>query len=77
MTDETEDALIDQVVSWFVPNQTCKSDDEAAKLAYKAAEILGHSRGWTTPTVKGYAAKVKRRVVNRLWALSRQSASSD
>ena len=76
MTDETDEALIDRIANLFVPNRGSKSDDEVAELAYQAGEIFGHGQGWTTPTIKDYAAKVKRRVVHRLWVLSRQSASS-
>ena len=76
MADETDEALIDQIANLFVPNPGLVSNERMAELAYHAGEVFGHSRGWTIPTIRDYANRVKRRVENRLWALSRQSTSS-
>jgi hypothetical protein len=70
--DEPDDvALVELVADLFVPNPGVVSDKGMAEFAYKAAEALGFSRGWKRTEIRQYAARVKNRVVLRLFALSK------
>lgn len=72
MIDETDEALIQMLADLFLSSPRAAeatAADELAKLAYEAAVVYGHSKGWMQATRQEVAQHVKRRVEWRLRTL--------